>query len=615
MKNHKLLLATIMFFTISFKNKIYANSQLDSLKMVAKSYTKTPSSTKKDTSFAKLLLEIGVHYDDIRLDSTKFYLDSAMRFCEKINWKKGKAYISRGFGHYYFRLGYYDKAIPYFLDLMNIAKATNDKTLEASANINLATQYVYLKMFGKAKTYFDRGLFLYKTTTNTTMYAVALANFGNSELKQGHYLKAINYLKQSLAIIQKTDNSLTKSRIVSTSNMLSVAYLNANMIDSSKIYQKKCLDLGEKIQNHQNIYDMYNGFAEFYHKKTEYAKSTFYANKALNYAEKLQSIEKQSSLFNLLYQNYNQANNSSKALQYFVKHKILEDSLIRSNVHKQIAELELTFESEKQKTEIQKLSIEKLIQSRQSLLFYLVGSFISLAIILVMYRELKKNNKALIEKNTAILEAHLKGQTTERQRVAIDLHDNLGSTISSIKYSLEAIDRSKMNADEVAVQENLYSLLDKAYNDVRLLSHNLLPEEFEKKGLTETLTEFIRKINKASKINFDLKIDENFGRQDHKIEFELYSICMELVNNIMKHSKATNAKITLSKQTPPLGAGGLMAEQIQLLVSDNGIGIFKNDSDGKGMKNIQARVDSINGKWTVKSVEGEGVVNEIVVNC
>ena len=85
----------------------------------------------------------------------------------------------------------------------------------------------------------------------------------------------------------------------------------------------------------------------------------------------------------------------------------------------------------------------------------------------------------------------------------------------------------------------------------------------------------------------------------------------------MKHSKATSARITL-EQIPPLGrsdesVSGPEREQIRLTVSDNGIGLFKNDSDGKGMKNIQARVDSIGGQWNVTSVENEGVVNEILV--
>ena len=197
----------------------------------------------------------------------------------------------------------------------------------------------------------------------------------------------------------------------------------------------------------------------------------------------------------------------------------------------------------------------------------------------------------------------LKGQTIERQRVALDLHDNLGSTLSALWLSIDMIDKSKMNEEEKEIHQNLRENLEKAYNDVRLLSHNLLPEEFEKQGLATTLQGFVRKINKSSTIKFDLKIDEDFGRVDNKIEFELYSICLELVNNIMKHSKATEAKIALSRSE----------KQIKLIVSDNGIGTFKNESDGKGMKNVKARVESLNGVWDLQNIENQGVINEILV--
>jgi signal transduction histidine kinase len=89
-----------------------------------------------------------------------------------------------------------------------------------------------------------------------------------------------------------------------------------------------------------------------------------------------------------------------------------------------------------------------------------------------------------------------------------------------------------------------------------------------------------------------------------------------LVNNIIKHSKATEAKITLSKLATPSGrsevsAGGL----ISLIVSDNGIGTFKNDSDGKGMKNVKARVESLSGKWDLVNIENQGVTSTIAVKC
>ena len=226
----------------------------------------------------------------------------------------------------------------------------------------------------------------------------------------------------------------------------------------------------------------------------------------------------------------------------------------------------------------------------------------SLKLKLVEVQQLSTDKQEALQKQNAELQAALlKGQTIERQRVALDLHDNLGSTLSALWLSLDSVNQTKMNLEEKAIHQNLRENLEKAYNDVRLLSHNLLPEEFEKQGLTTILQGFIRKMNKNSAIKFELKIDEDFGRVDNKIEFELYSICLELVNNIIKHSKATEAKIELSRSE----------KQIKLIIFDNGIGTFKNDSDGKGMKNVKARVDSLLGTWDLASKENEGTNSNI----
>ena len=255
---------------------------------------------------------------------------------------------------------------------------------------------------------------------------------------------------------------------------------------------------------------------------------------------------------------------------------------------------------------------EKLANRNYSIIIVL--TICLLGLILFYNQHLRNTNIKLKNKNAEISEALLKGQTTERHRVAIDLHDNLGSTLSSIGFSMEAIDKSKMNEEEKDIYKNLQEMVDKAYNDVRLLSHNLLPEEFEKLGLADTLTSLVRKMNKNTKIKFEIEVAENFGRVDKKVEFELYSICLELVNNIIKHSKATEAKITLAPH-PPLGAfADASNKNIWLVVSDNGIGTYATSGGwGAGLKNVQARVDAIGGTWTVKATEGKGVVNEIIV--
>ncbi|WP_435357769.1 histidine kinase [Emticicia sp. SJ17W-69] len=226
----------------------------------------------------------------------------------------------------------------------------------------------------------------------------------------------------------------------------------------------------------------------------------------------------------------------------------------------------------------------------------------SLMLKLSEVQRLSFEKQETLEKQNAQLQAALlQGQTIERKRVAADLHDNLGSTLSALWLSVDLIDKSKMSQEEIAIHQNLRENLEKAYNDVRLLSHNLLPEEFEKQGLVPTLQSFVRKISKNSKIRFDLQIAEGFGRVDNKIEFELYSICLELVNNIIKHSKASEAKISLSRTE----------KKIELIISDNGIGTFNNESDGKGMKNVKARVESLNGVWKINSKKNQGTNSQI----
>ncbi len=176
--------------------------------------------------------------------------------------------------------------------------------------------------------------------------------------------------------------------------------------------------------------------------------------------------------------------------------------------------------------------------------------------------------------------------------------------MSSLIWTMDAIDANKLAPDEKEVYQNLKKMLSNAYDEVRLLSHNLLPEEFEKQGLTAALQYFVRKVNQNSSIKFNLQIDDNFGKLDKKVEFELYSICLELINNIIKHSKATEARIKLCRTE----------NQVKLLIADNGIGIFKNEGDGKGMKNVKARVDSLNGTWEVSTLQNQGFINEIAVN-
>ena len=93
-------------------------------------------------------------------------------------------------------------------------------------------------------------------------------------------------------------------------------------------------------------------------------------------------------------------------------------------------------------------------------------------------------------------------------------------------------------------------------------------------------------------------------RLSPEVEVHLFRIAQELINNILKHAQATEASVRFEVESGKL----------RLMLSDNGKGLFENGSTGKGLRNIAERVKSLGGTWEVKSEEGLGVVNVIMVN-
>lgn len=554
----------------------------------------------------------------------KQYFKEYEEIANRVNWPKGKARYKMWYGNYLA-----DKnpilGVKYLIDAEAELELIKDYQSQIFTLMRLSMALTHHTDSLSALKYLDKALNIAKDIKSNYWQLQVLNNKANFYVYRNRLDIAIPIFEQ----IDKFKNMDLRNRIINDLN-LGMCYINFKKIKEGMPYlvrSLKSMDAdtltfsGLQKQVRMDLIDnLIDVQRDFIGAKKYFLELEILFKKQSNIKVQTNNVnefnERYHKIGHKIYKGLNDTEMALFHLENRNKYTELINEVNKKNSEEGIrTQLNLSEQTKKlQKTELQKLKLENEKQNTQRWIWIGIGvlGFLTSFYVLKTNKALKQKNEELAQKFDEISAAHLKGQTTERQRVAIDLHDNLGSTISSIKYSLEAIDRSKMDADEVAVQENLYSLLDKAYNDVRLLSHNLLPEEFEKKGLTETLTEFIRKINKASKIKFDLNIDENFGRHNHKIEFELYSICMELVNNIMKHSKATSARITL-EQIPPLGVRGPEREQIRLTVSDNGIGLFKNESDGKGMKNIHARVDSIGGVWKVKSIEGKGVVNEIVV--
>jgi signal transduction histidine kinase len=192
----------------------------------------------------------------------------------------------------------------------------------------------------------------------------------------------------------------------------------------------------------------------------------------------------------------------------------------------------------------------------------------------------------LSEERRTVAHKLITTQEQERQRIAQDLHDDLGSTLSMLKNKLS---ESNETFDNQLLTEMNYA--DKAVLDLRIISHNLMPVLFLQKGLKLAVQEFVNLNNIKNNIHFITSGNEK--KLDWEIELSIFRIAKELLNNALKHAKASNIEVQLI----------YFEKFLYLSVEDNGVGFLNNDPEikGIGLKNITLRVNYLNGKMDKES--------------
>jgi signal transduction histidine kinase len=212
------------------------------------------------------------------------------------------------------------------------------------------------------------------------------------------------------------------------------------------------------------------------------------------------------------------------------------------------------------------------------------------------------------ETEKEILRLSIEAQEKERQRIAKDLHDDLGSNLAMIKLRMELLmeNQSKQNGHNQSLEE-IHNLLDGACKDLRYISHELMPVDLSTKVMRTMVEELVEKLSVQRKVAIHAQVDDiPILSIDTKVN--LFRIIKELMNNILKHAQASEANIHLF-QVPDSGT-------ITLEISDNGKGIpnevLEGKSKGMGLKNLEKRVEYLKGKLNIQS-SGLGTLVKIEV--
>jgi two-component system sensor histidine kinase UhpB len=206
-----------------------------------------------------------------------------------------------------------------------------------------------------------------------------------------------------------------------------------------------------------------------------------------------------------------------------------------------------------------------------------------------------------INKQREITEATIQAQEKERSELGKELHDNINQILSTTKLYID------MALTETDIREELlqktYKNISSAIEEIRMLSKSLVPPSLGDIGLKEAVSELIASLNISQRIKLTLKTVgiEMFTMPDN-IKLMAYRIVQEQVNNIIKHSRATEAEIKLA----------VSRKMFNITVKDNGIGFdAKRRGKGIGLSNITSRAELHNGKVDVVSSPGKGCTLKI----
>lgn len=470
-------------------------------------------------------------------------------------------------------------------------------------------------------------------------------NLGQSFLRSTDYSNAEKYLKSALKQLKKTpfdDEPLKQKYFLGIYSLLNTLYQEWGKDELVMKMFDEQLKIAQSLQNKHSLAGTYEEIGDYYNKSGRAGKALPYLSKAFSlfseanhtrgvasvtnslaethlvikdyqkarlYAEKALLLANQYNYANLkpyAYQNLaiaqEKLGNELLSLRAYQRAATLRDSLGFTRRLVALADMRHVYELDRMRFE-QQISMQK--RTRNFLIIgVLLLSAIGLGLILYS-RMLRLKNRELARKKREIEEAYLKGQTTERKRVASELHDNLGGLLSAAKLSLQILDPSQLDHHEREIYDNVVDMMIDACRQVRTLSHNMLPEDLEKEGLLKVLERLIYKLNTTGTTQFSLQTTGDFTeRLMPEAEFNLYLIGLELCNNVLKHAKASKAYITLQR------SGG----RIVFGVADNGKGFKKQDNnDGMGLQNIRQRANDIGGTMSVESKNNEGTT--IMVNA
>lgn len=483
------------------------------------------------------------------------------------------------------------EAVNYYLEGLNFSELNNLEYYPGVFLNNLGLMKVYSGQEKDAMKDFQKALELAIKENNVRLANHARINVCLVLIHEKKYEEANKIFNEILRYSRKNKFPL---ELASTYINFGSMFVPDKKYEIALPYYDSAIVILENQHLNSELSRAYFGKAQLLTFMKKFVESDLYIEKAGKLAQMTGNLEDLTNYNYIKYNLFDEQKDYKNALDYYRKYTHIKDSAQNNLNNKVIQELQMQHAVQKKEIELAQertktLELEKKNQDERfwrwlsiGLSLFVLTTVFSLTYIIYS----KRVRKAQENFSRQLIEV----TDEERARIARDLHDELGQTLSIVK---SRISRINSLSGEIEPIDNDISL---AIEQTRTISRNLYPSVLEKVGLIRSVASILENVQKGTDIQCSYDIDESVESLPQIVKTHLYRIIQECINNTMKHAGASALKISILPDN----------DAFELIYLDNGKGLISKVKNGVGLQSIRERVKIINGEFSLDDKNHNG---------
>lgn len=550
---------------------------------------------------------IANHYKiySLSFDSAIAMTTEAKRLALANGWTSKAAYASLYHGVATYLRGDYKQALPSYLYALYVFDSLKNQRGIARTCNEMAVFYHKQKQLDDAYQALDRAESAAILANDEEALGTTYGHHMAFLVKREKHEEAYPYMMKVFEIRKRTQDSVGLGYIYL--DLANYKLVHGQLEESLKLINKST-EIRKRIGDDQGVAVNTVIKGEFYFQSGNFKKAIPFFKKSIELATPIGYTDLIRFGYDMLQQSYVKLEDYKNAYENLQKNQVFNDSIYNAEKSKALLTLQTQYETEKKEKEIELLSVENQLKEVEvknaDNRFYvaLAGATLLILIGILAFNRYKQKQQILLAEEKAInqrlgFKSLIEGEEKERKRIAQELHDGLGQLLSTARLNVSAME-DRVEQIVTKQWENSIKLIDEAVTEVRHISHNMMPNALISIGFEAALNEQVHIINDAGQVKVHAQLPEQKIDLPESEAIALYRVIQEVLNNAIKYAEAKNIWLTITNDSA-----------LKVVIKDDGIGFDTSmiaSSTGIGWRNIQSRIEILNGELQILSEVGKG---------